>query len=1326
MNYDGSVVFNTKMDDSGFEKGTKSISSKALNLKNKISATKAEVEKLTKELEQLSNQPIESKEAIQLEKNIASTESKLKALYAQADTIGDSLMSDLQSMGLSLEYLDDMLAENDSWQKVQTEIDKTEASLEQYKQQLQQVSSQQTYGKDTEEYAKKQQKLQTLTGKLNVYETQLSELNAKEQKAASATNKASKNTSRYSTALKATRTALSKLASTLGKVCTALKNAFTSSISKQISKIGHNTSKTSSQMNVLSKLLKRIKQTIASMLLYKVLHGGLSSITDGIKDLVKVCPDVNKQMSALTSSLSYLKASFTAAFAPILNVVTPILTSFVDSLGNAVNKVGQLIAAFTNQSTYTKATKTQTDYAKSLDSTTQSTEALTEANDKNLSSFDELNVMQQSSNSDTTSAASDGSASYETEAVSSKFDDFAEKIKNALKSSDWSSIGSAIAEKINTALSKIEWSKIITTLKNAAMKVVTLFNGFISSVDWSSVGYTIAKGIEAALAFLLTLISNFDFSKLGEALGTLINNALSTVNASTLATALSKLITGISEALISLITTIDFAKFSDTVISFLSNIKWQNISKVAINLLRSISKAISNVDFAGIQKAFVNGISKINWNGIWDNLVNVTTSAIQGICDLFGLEGVNTSALKTALKDVKEPIGDMFKTLSETVKKLITPLVNKLLPAIVKSVGSTGKALSPIIDALTPLLETLIKHTASMIEATSPLIERIGSIIGKLIEIITPTIEPVLNLISQIATVLSPALDFILGIVDKIVGVLSFITQGVSDIIGSLIGTNETSISSTMQAELDHLATVSEDLTIISDNIDTAISAVDESLSETSNDIGYIDDLQERMDTLLSKSTLDDDDMQELNTIADLISEKLPDFEETWSKMVEADEDGKLKLTGSQEDIRSSIDDTIDKMKEQYLTAALQEEYEELYKAQIESNKDLASATGEVSQAQDDLTEAQKRYYEAQKKLGEIGYGEDGWNDAVQACNDAETEMNAYNDALTDAQGNLLTARGKQEALNQKLDSLAGTMKIVNGEFDTNKGNLQDLRDAYENGFIDIEAIEKEYGITAEELFESTKSMAERTLEGYKTGISGGELDIINAGGEVGREAIEGAREALGIHSPSTEFADIANYTIAGFADEIDSNTSWIRHIKKWCNNVIDAAKNVLSNTSWIRHIDNVLCKLEVSFKNVFNSILNDFESFFNSMNAGLNQLIGNLNSTNEYIGTATKSNYTVYPTFSNISIPRLATGTVIPANYGEFLAVLGDNKREAEVVSPLSAMKQAMAEVLSEFNGGNGGDINLTVELDGDVVYQSVVDRNDRYKTRHGKSRLI
>ncbi|MDO4863469.1 MAG: hypothetical protein Q4A05_04790 [Ruminococcus sp.] len=56
--------------------------------------------------------------------------------------------------------------------------------------------------------------------------------------------------------------------------------------------------------------------------------------------------------------------------------------------------------------------------------------------------------------------------------------------------------------------------------------------------------------------------------------------------------------------------------------------------------------------------------------------------------------------------------------------------------------------------------------------------------------------------------------------------------------------------------------------------------------------------------------------------------------------------------------------------------------------------------------------------------------------------------------------------------------------------------------------------------------------------------------------------------------------------------------------------------------------------------------------------------------------------------------IPYLAQGTVVPANYGEFLAVLGDNKREAEVVSPVSAMKKAMLEALAEAGGAGPKEV--------------------------------
>lgn len=52
-------------------------------------------------------------------------------------------------------------------------------------------------------------------------------------------------------------------------------------------------------------------------------------------------------------------------------------------------------------------------------------------------------------------------------------------------------------------------------------------------------------------------------------------------------------------------------------------------------------------------------------------------------------------------------------------------------------------------------------------------------------------------------------------------------------------------------------------------------------------------------------------------------------------------------------------------------------------------------------------------------------------------------------------------------------------------------------------------------------------------------------------------------------------------------------------------------------------------------------------------------------------------------------AIPALASGGLVPPN-NPFLAVLGDNTREAEVVSPYSTIKQAAGEAIAE-NGGSG-----------------------------------
>lgn len=55
------------------------------------------------------------------------------------------------------------------------------------------------------------------------------------------------------------------------------------------------------------------------------------------------------------------------------------------------------------------------------------------------------------------------------------------------------------------------------------------------------------------------------------------------------------------------------------------------------------------------------------------------------------------------------------------------------------------------------------------------------------------------------------------------------------------------------------------------------------------------------------------------------------------------------------------------------------------------------------------------------------------------------------------------------------------------------------------------------------------------------------------------------------------------------------------------------------------------------------------------------------------------------------------ASGTVIPPSASEFLAKVGDNNRETEVISPLSTIKQALMEAMAEQN------INVTFQVEGD-----------------------
>ena len=90
-----------------------------------------------------------------------------------------------------------------------------------------------------------------------------------------------------------------------------------------------------------------------------------------------------------------------------------------------------------------------------------------------------------------------------------------------------------------------------------------------------------------------------------------------------------------------------------------------------------------------------------------------------------------------------------------------------------------------------------------------------------------------------------------------------------------------------------------------------------------------------------------------------------------------------------------------------------------------------------------------------------------------------------------------------------------------------------------------------------------------------------------------------------------------------------------------------------------------------------------------------------------------------------NLSLPRLATGSVVPPNR-EFMAILGDNKTETEVVSPLSTMKQAFMEAMQESGGFGGGNYKFEIYINGRKMAVEMVKEVNRMTQEAGKPVLM
>ena len=143
-------------------------------------------------------------------------------------------------------------------------------------------------------------------------------------------------------------------------------------------------------------------------------------------------------------------------------------------------------------------------------------------------------------------------------------------------------------------------------------------------------------------------------------------------------------------------------------------------------------------------------------------------------------------------------------------------------------------------------------------------------------------------------------------------------------------------------------------------------------------------------------------------------------------------------------------------------------------------------------------------------------------------------------------------------------------------------------------------------------------------------------------------------------------------------------------------------------------------------FKGIWNNIVIIAESAVNAIIKGLNWLISKINTIKFTVpswvpGVGGKSIGGHLSSLSEVHLPRLATGAVIPPNK-EFLAVLGDQKSGTNIETPLATMVDAFKQAMAE----SGGTTTVVIQLDGKEIARSTVKNINNMTRAAGKPVLL
>ncbi|NSF74854.1 hypothetical protein G4952_13805 [Blautia wexlerae] len=1322
MAADGSIIIDTRIQTEGLSKGlntikagmtriTARVSKMGETAKNSFQRQIATVDSLYQSYEKQERKVAELKSKLdELGKSKTETEeykqisAQIKALETDFESV-ESKQREWLNMGFPVDsgpvkdldkQLDEIWADMERLQNKQKEMQVSGSAYIDPK-------STDAYKNALQKYNEESQKLERTNGRLyssyNNLKKKVEEYQKKNNKLVLAMQNLQKAAARVGAVMKNIGSALKSAGAAVKSMVSAMKKAVESMLN-------------------FDKQTKRSKAGLGKMLgmslmfsgVFRAINSAIEGMKEGFQNLAQYSNSTNASFSQLMSSMTRLKNSLATAFVPVLTVITPILTKLIDMCSQAATSVGMFFAALTGQTTFTQAKAVQQDYAQSLDSTSASSkkaataankqakeqQKLAKATKKNIASFDELNVI----GGNTTDTISDLSNvetptllpkdMFEDVPIKSKIKDFADRIKDMIKKQDWKGIGKLLGSQINKGLQKvnkaIRWDNVGKKIEKGVDAITGIFNSMVDEIDWTYLGNTIGEGLNTIVRTMNLLMEKTDFKNLGKSIAEAVNGLMDTTSWEEVGRFFGNRV----------------MVLWDTLNGAIHELNWAGIGT---SLAETLNGAFHRIDLAEIGDTLATSI-----NGIFTSLQNFTaTFDWTGFADNIK-NGITTFLTETDWKANGAALGEFIEKLCETLTDVMT----------LENFQEFGKGIGEFLSEL-PWTEILKTAAAVMINAIGGLLSGLaGTPAGRFVDglVVAFGSAKLIGILTKAFKALftTAASDGVSGAITalKAGGVfLKFASAiGIGVAAGATASEKTTSSNDELKSTeqlLSNFQLVLEDLKEQGIVSGEAMQQLYEKVGAISSDTSPAGTISQLRDALVEAGVSSDQ-------LASSIGNTDVNLSELYAVMANStgaiDEATRKTKTFSQAIQDTEISSLIEKLDS------------------LQTATDKVSFADLILKSANAIDEMGGIWENGKQILGEkaIAIHEEIVNKGLNPDKDgfyklANGQMVQYGKGIEDSTGTLKEKTkstldaGLKTGIQEALPEQQQIGWDMGGYFITGyiRALLENkkLRDAYKDALASVDTTNAKSKAKSD-----GEELGKNAGEGFQKGIEEVSPDVNASVTDMMEKSVkEPAQTAVDAHSPSRWFEQLADWCGHGFGDKLNvafsSTFAFFRDFRARISNSIGNLYNIGHN--FLIGMNNGMMSAATVLYNNAQAIVNRINNIFRN--------IGKSHSTSSISGGIVRSirSYRM-PAMTAPQIPYLAKGTVVPRNAGEFAAILGDNKRETEVVSPLSTMKQAMMDALREYGNNSGSSPQyIVLNIDGNEFIRWLRDQNGQYRNRTG-----